>query len=372
MSAARSPLAPPEHLRGLERYEPGLPIEEVRERYGLDRVVKLASNENPLGPSPRALEALAGALRQLHRYPDGTARALRRALAERAGLDPRQVVVGNGSTDLIDLLARTFLGPEDDAVSSEDAFARFRQVVQARNGRSRLVPTREHAADLPALAAAVGPGTRLVYLANPNNPTGAWSRRREIESLIDRLPSRTLLVLDEAYHEYAEAPDYPDGLDYVRRGARVVVLRTFSKVYGLAGLRVGYGFAAPEVVEAVDTVREPFNSNRLAQVAALAAMEDRAHVERSVALNREQKAALETALRDRGIRTLPSLGNFLCVEVRRDGAAVFEGLLERGVIVRPLAGYGLPTWLRVTVGLAEENAALLAALDAVLAAPSSR
>jgi histidinol-phosphate aminotransferase len=333
---------------------------------GVGRVVKLASNENPLGPSPRALEAAAAALPTLNRYPDAPATALREALADRLGFAASQVVVGNGSTDLIDLLARAFLGPEDNAVISERAFARFGQVVRARNGKARLVPMRGSTHDLEGMAAAADERTRLVYVANPNNPTGTWNRRREVEVLIDVLPSRALLVLDEAYFEYADDPDYPNGMEYVAAGAPVVVLRTFSKVYGLAGLRVGYGVAAPEVVEAIDTVREPFNSNAVGQAAALAALDDREHVARALALNRSEKPRLEGALRRRGLATLPSLGNFLCVDTRRDGDLVFRRLLERGVIVRPLRAYRMPESLRVSVGTAEENDRFLAELDAVL------
>ena len=353
----------PVHLEGLDRYEPGRRIEDVQREQGLAHVIKLASNENPLGASPLALEAALAALAQVHRYPDGPAGTLRAALGRRLGLPPSQVVVGNGSTDLIDLLARSFLGPEDEAVISEAAFARFRQVVNARNGRARLVPMRAWRHDLEAMRAAVGPRTRLLFVANPNNPTCTGNPRAEVDALVESLPPRVLLVLDQAYFEYADDPDYPDGTEYVRRGAPVVALRTFSKVYGLAGLRVGYAVAAPEVVEAIDTVREPFNSNAVGQAAALAALGDGEHVRRSVELNRVEKARLEEALRGRGLAVLPSLGNFLCVDTSGDGAEVFRRLLTRGVIVRPLRPYGMPSWLRVSVGTAEENALFLDALD---------
>ena len=359
----------PPHLFGLDAYEPGMPIEQVQRELGVSHVIKLASNENPLGPSPLALEAIAAVGASLHRYPDGPATSLREALAGRLGFQPSEVIIGNGSTDLIDLLARSFLGPEDNAVVSEGAFARFRQVVHARNGRARIVPMRASGHDLEAMAAAVDERTRLVYVANPNNPTGTWNRRSEVEALIESIPAETLLVLDQAYHEYAcaEEPDYPDGLDYVRSGAPVVVLRTFSKAYGLAGLRVGYGVAAREVIEAVDTVREPFNSNSLGQVAALAALEDVEHVRRGVELNREQKTRLEAELRRRGLGVLPSLANFLCLDTRRDAGEVFRRLLRKGVIVRPLRSYGLTTSLRVSIGTPEENGLFLRALDSVLA-----
>ena len=355
----------PAHLDGLERYEPGKPIEEVQRELGLRRVVKLASNENPLGPSPAAVASAHGVLASVHRYPDGPGGALRQALARRHKLEANQVVLGNGSTDLIDLLARAYLTEGDNAVIAEQAFARFRQCVNARNGGARLVPMREHTHDLEAMAAAVDARTRLVFVANPNNPTGTWNTRAQLDAFLDRLPGDVLVVLDEAYFEYAESASYPNGLDYFRAGAPVVVLRTFSKIYGLAGLRVGYAVCAPEVALALDTVREPFNTNLVGQAAALAALEDHGHLVRSLELNRNEKARMEKAFATRGLRVLPSLANFLCVEVG-DGAGVFQRLLAKGVIVRPLRPYGLDAWLRVSVGTADENDTLLEALDAVL------
>jgi histidinol-phosphate aminotransferase len=360
----------PAHLEGLERYEPGKPIEEVQRELGLRWVVKLASNENPLGASPAAVAAAHAALVQVHRYPDGPGFALRQALAKRHQLEPSQVVVGNGSTDLIDLLARAYLGPGDNAVIGAEGFARFRQCVNARNGGARLVPMREHTHDLEAMARAVDDHTRLLFIANPNNPTGTWNTRAELEALLARLPGDVLVVLDEAYFEYAESEDYPNGLDYVRTGAPVVVLRTFSKVYGLAGLRVGYALGAPEVVEAIDTVREPFNTNLVGQAAALAATFDHGHLVRSLDLNRVEKARLREALVARGLTVLPSQANFLCADVGQDGHEVFTKLLAKGVIVRSLRPYGLESWLRISVGTAGEHDTLLEALDVVL--PSSR
>jgi len=355
----------PPHLEGLDRFEPGKPIGEAQRELGLARVVKLASNENPLGPSPRAVEAARAALADVHRYPDPQATALRSALAAHLGLPLDHVVAGNGSVELIDLIARAFLGPEDNAVISEHAFVRFRQVVSARNRRARLVPMREWRHDLAAMARAVDERTRLVFVANPNNPTGTWNRRAEVEALVQALPPRVLLVLDEAYFEYADDPDYPNGIDLVRRGAPVVVTRTFSKVHGLAGLRAGYAVAVPEVLEVLLVIREAFGTNAVAQAAAAAALGDGEHVRRSVALNRTEKARLAEALRGRGFTVLPSLGNFLTFDVGDEGREAFRRLLTRGVIVRPLDPYGMRSWLRVSVGTAEENATFLEALDAV-------
>jgi histidinol-phosphate aminotransferase len=361
--ASRFPL--PLHLEGLDRFEPGKPIAEVQRELGIERVVKLASNENPLGPPPGAVSAAREALAEVHRYPDGAATELRAALGAHLGVPPDQVVVGSGSVEIIDLLARAFLGPGDTAVISEHAFARFRQIVDARNRGARLVPMREWTHDLEAMARAVDARTRLVFVANPNNPTGTWNRREEIESLVASLPPGVLLVLDEAYFEYADDPDYPDGIELVRGGAPVVVTRTFSKAYGLGGLRVGYGVAAPEVIEALLVVREPFCASSVAQAAATAALADADHVRRSRELNRAEKARVVTTLTERGYDVLPSLGNFLTFDTGEDGRALFHRLLTRGVIVRPLDPYGMSRWLRVSMGAPEENAAFLEALEAV-------
>jgi histidinol-phosphate aminotransferase len=355
----------PPHLEGLDRFEPGKPIAEVQRELGLARVVKLASNENPLGPSARAIEAATAAMADAHRYPDAAATDLREALGTHLGASPSQVIVGSGSVDVIDLLAKAFLGPGDNAVISEHAFARFRQIVDARNRGARLVPMRDWTHDLEAMGRAVDERTRLVFVANPNNPTGTWNRRAEVEALVAALPLGVLLVLDEAYFEYADDPDYPDGTDLVQHGAPVIVTRTFSKAHGLGGLRVGYGVAAPEVIEALLVVREAFCTNAVAQAAATAALDDTDHVRRSIELNRSEKARVAAALDDRGFDVLPSLGNFLTFDTGQEGREVFRRLLGRGVIVRPLDPYGMRRWLRVSIGIPEENAAFLEALEAV-------
>jgi histidinol-phosphate aminotransferase len=355
----------PPHLEGLDRFEPGKPIAEVQRELGIERVIKLASNENPLGPPAVALAAAREALTEAHRYPDGAVTELREALGAHLRVPTSHLVVGSGSVEIIDLLARAFLGPGDNAVISEHAFARFRQVVDARNRGARLVPMRDWTHDLEVMARAVDPRTRLVFVANPNNPTGTWNRKAEVDSLVASLPPGVLLVLDEAYFEYADDPDYPDGIELVRSGAPVVVTRTFSKAYGLGGLRVGYGVAAPEVVEALLVVREPFCANSVAQAAATAALGDADHVRRSRELNTAERARVARTLVRRGYTVLPGLGNFLSFDTGEDGRALFHRLLRRGVIVRPLDPYGMPRWLRVSIGTAEENAAFLEALEAV-------
>ena len=355
----------PSHLAGLDRFEPGKPIAEVKRELGLRDVVKLASNENPIGPSPLALEAARASLGEVNRYPDPQASELRAALSEHLAVPVSHLLAGNGSVEILDLVARALLGPGDNAVISEHAFVRFRQIVAAHNHGARLVPMREWTHDLPAMARAVDERTRLVFVANPNNPTGTWNRRSELEALVGSLPPQCLLVLDEAYFEYADEADYPNGIELVRRGAPVIVTRTFSKVYGLGGLRAGYAVAAPEVLDAVLTIREAFGTNSVAQAAAAAALSDHEHVRRSVELNRAEKARVAGELARRGYTVLPSLTNFLTYDTRANGREVFRRLLARGVIVRPLDPYAMRSWLRVSIGTHEENTAFLAALDAV-------
>jgi histidinol-phosphate aminotransferase len=357
----------PEWVRTLAPYEPGLPIEELERKLGIQGSIKLASNENPLGPSPRALEAVRAALPNLHRYPDGSAFFLKKRLAERLGVSAEEILVGNGSNELIELVVRTFLRPRDEAVMAEQAFVVYRLVTQAAAGQPKLVPLHDYTHDLEAIAEAVTPRTRLVFLANPNNPTGTIYRRRAWEEFLLSMRGRQLIVVaDDAYAEYVEDPDYPDSLALRGDGTvPVVTLRTFSKLYGLAGLRIGYAVAPPAVIEAMGRVRQPFNVNGLAQVAALAALGDADHVARTLEVNRTGIAYLTREFRRLDLEYVPSSANFVMVRVGQ-GARVYEGLLRRGVIVRPMDGYGFPHHLRVTVGLPEENARFVAALAEVL------
>ena len=361
----------PPHLEGLDRFEPGKPIGEVQRELGLAEVVKLASNENPLGPSPLAVEAGRAAMVGVNRYPDPQATEMRAALATHLRMPVSHILAGNGSVEIIDLVVRAFLGPGDNAIVSEHAFVRFRQIVDARNRGAHLVPMRDWTHDLGAMARAIDGRTRLVFVANPNNPTGTWNRRAEVEALVDALPPGCLLVLDEAYFEYTDEPDYPNGVELVRGGAPVIVTRTFSKVYGLGGLRAGYAVAAPEVLEAVLVIREAFGTNSVAQAAATAALGDVEHVRRSAEMNRAEKARLASALGERGFTVLPSLTNFVTFDTRGDGRDVFRRLLARGVIVRPLDPYAMKSWLRVSIGTPDENQAFLRALDATLPGPKS-
>ncbi len=355
----------PEHIRTLLPYPPGKPVEELERELGIRDSIKLASNENPLGPSPKALAALGGALANLHRYPEGDCHYLRQDLAARLGVPADCLIFGNGSNEVIELVVRTFLRPGDEALMADQAFVVYRLVVQAAGGRSHIVPLRQYTHDLEALAAAVTPATRLLFLANPNNPTGTIFRRAAWEKLLAAVPDDVLIVLDEAYAEYVEDPEYPDGLATFRSGRPIVVLRTFSKIYGLAGLRIGYGVAQAELVDAMNRVRQPFNVNSLAQIAARAALADDEHVARSRACNRDGMQLLTRELTQLGLEVVPSWANFLLVRVG-NGAALYDALLRQGVIVRPMGGYGFPDHLRMTIGTEAENRRLLAALAVCL------
>ena len=357
----------PDHIAGIAPYVPGRPEESLGKIAGGGHPVKLASNENPLGPSPRALEAAFSALRRSHRYPDGSGHLLREALAERHRLPASQILLGNGSTELVELVARTFLGRDGWAVMAGQAFVMYRIAVLAVNGRAREVPLNGMRHDLEAMAAACGPQTVLVYIANPNNPTGTYVTAEQMERYFQRLPTGAITVLDEAYAEYIDRPDYPSGLDLLRHGKRIVVLRTFSKIYGLAGLRIGYCAAPADLVDGMERVRSPFNTSRVSQAAALAALEDRDHLERSRTENRAGMARLEEGLRRRGLRFVPSVANFVLMDVGREAEGVHQALLRQGVIVRPMASYRFPTSLRVTIGTEPQMELFLRALDCVLA-----
>jgi histidinol-phosphate aminotransferase len=355
----------PPWLFSLVPYQPGKPVEEVEREYGVRNSIKLASNENPLGPSPRAIEAMRGALAETHRYPDGGGFYLKRKLAAKLGVGADQIALGNGSNEILELVARTFLRPGEDAVMSEQAFVVYASVVQAAAGIPRAVPLRDFAHDLDAIAGAVRKSTRLVFLGNPNNPTGTIYRRAAFERLLERLPKDVVVVADDAYAEYVVDPEYPRAMEYVKPDRLLVTLRTFSKIYGLAGLRIGYGIGPAELVTALERIRQPFNVNALAQVAALAALDDDEHVERSRRTNRDGMAFLEREFARLNLPYVPSQANFVLVRVG-NGGEVYERLLRRGVIVRPVGGYGFPDHARVTVGTEEENRRFIGALEEAL------
>jgi histidinol-phosphate aminotransferase len=356
----------PANIKALKPYIPGKPIEEVQRELGISDVCKLASNENPLGPSPKAMAALGDALAGLNLYPDGSGFYLRRRLAEVHGVGEDQVVLGNGSVDVIEMACRTFLGPEDNAVMSAGAFIMCYLATQAVNGNARMVPMADGVThDLGAMAAAVDERTKLLYIANPNNPTGTMVGRAQLDRFFERLPDHVLVIMDEAYFEYMDHPDYPDSFVYLRQGLPVIILRTFSKAYGLAGLRVGYGVADESIISGINKIRSPFNTNSLSQLAAMHALEDREHLEKSVALNRRGIDYLQGELDRLGVAYTPSFGNFILVTTELDAAAAFDAFLREGVIVRPMAGYGYPKSFRVSTGRMEENERFIRALEKV-------
>jgi histidinol-phosphate aminotransferase len=349
-------------------YPPGKPIEEVEREMGRT-AIKLASNENPLGPSPKAQEAIQNYLGHINIYPDGGGYYLRKKLAEIQGLSLDQIILGAGSTDLIELVAKTFLSGADEAITSESAFYMYRLAVEDMGAGLVQVPMRDLTFDLPAIAHAVTTRTKVIYLGNPNNPTGTIFTTEELDRFLAAIPPRILVVLDEAYFEYVERPDYSHSIDSVRAGKNLLVLRTFSKVHGLAGLRLGYGMGHPELIECLQRIRSPFNASSLAQVAGLAAVDDREHIALSVETNHREMKFLTGELTLLGVRYTPSAGNFLLIDTGRDCEEDFIRLLHEGVIVRPMKLYAFPTCLRVTVGVHEENEQFLEALRCVLASP---
>ncbi len=360
-----------DHILGIAPYEPGKPIEELERELGIHDAIKLASNENPLPPSERVQKAIIAALGHLNRYPDGSGYYLRQALAKRHGVSPDQIVLGNGSNELIELCMRTFLKPGDEALIPHPSFVVYPMVVQAAGGIRVMVMLKDYRLDLEAMARAITPLTKLVFIANPNNPTATISTANEVEHFMSRVPERTIVVFDEAYMEFALGPDFPDTLQYVKQGRKVVVLRTFSKAASLAGLRVGYGIADADAIALMNRIRQPFNVNSLAQAAALAALEDEGHTLECVRMIEAGRHFLYDEFRGLGLRYVPSRANFILVDVGRNAGEIYQKLLQQGVIVRPMTPFGMETALRITVGTPEENRKLVKALRTVLGKKSA-
>lgn len=356
-------------VEDLMPYQTGKPIDEVARELGLERIVKLASNENPLGLSPYARDAAIEAMEGVNRYPDGGTYELRNRLAEKHQVSPEMIVLGNGSNEILELLVQLLLGEDDETLYAWPAFIVYRLATLAHGARGVEIPLDDDLRhDLPSMVTAVTQKTRIIFIANPNNPTGTYVTRSELEEFMDRLPDDVLVVLDEAYYEYAEhLDDFPDGMDLFREGRPVVVARTFSKAYGLAGLRIGYAVMPESLAQLLNRIRQPFNVNFIAQVAALAAMDDNDFLSRSLNLNRIEMERLTNALEAIGLGVTPSAANFLLIDLKgRSGDEICRGLLERGVIVRPMAPYGLPETIRVTVGLEEENTLFLSSLKELI------
>jgi histidinol-phosphate aminotransferase len=366
--AAASPAWAPPHVRAIAPYQGGRPIEEVALELGLapESIIKLASNENPLGMPPAARAAAAAALAEVGRYPDGNSTALRSELSRRLNVPVAWLTLGNGSNDILELAASLMLAPGASCIYSQHAFAVYALATQARGARAIETPARDLGHDLAAMRAAIASDTRLIYIANPNNPTGTLLAPDALQAFLQAVPPQVVVVLDEAYNEYLPPGTQYDSLAWVRRHPNLIVSRTFSKVYGLAGLRVGYGIAQEDMTDLLNRIRQPFNANSVAQAAARAALDEEEFVRRSVALNERGRGELRAGLTALGLQVAPANGNFVLVRIGPAGA-VYQELLRRGVIVRPVASYGLPQWLRVTVGLPEENARFLHELPLALA-----
>ena len=357
----------PEHVRRISPYLPGKPIEELAREMGIDAatIVKLASNENPRGPGPAVRDAIAATVAELPRYPDANGFALKAALSQCLRVPQEHIVLGNGSNDVLELVSLAFLKPGDEAVYAQHAFIVYPLATQARGARGVEVPARDFGHDLDAMRAAVTPRTRVVFIANPNNPTGTWIEPDALLRFIASVPDDVIVVLDEAYNEYLRPEQRARSVDWIASHPNLVVSRTFSKAYGLAALRIGYGVTSAGVADMLNRVRQPFNVNTIAQAAALAALDDADYVEESRLLNEQGMKQLERGLEGLDVRFVRSHGNFLMANVG-DGASVNMALLKQGVIVRPIANYGLPSWLRITVGLPDENTRFLTALAKAL------
>jgi histidinol-phosphate aminotransferase len=346
----------PPHIFQIKPYQPGKPVAEVKRELGLDQVVKLASNENPSGPSPLAVEAIRRSVDDLNFYPEDSGYYLRQKLSEKLAVSPGMLALGNGSSEIIVNVGRALLKPGDEILTSEQSFVMYYLCGAYSGNRVVQVPMKDHRFDLPAMAGMITPRTRIVFIANPNNPTGTYVNRTELETFLAQVPPDVLVVLDEAYCEYVEAPDYPNGLNYVQQYPNLLCLRTFSKIYGLAGIRVGYGIGDPALIDILNRVKLPFNANALGQEAATAALDDHEFVTGSRAINRAGLEFLHGFFRENGVGFVPSVANFVMVRLPVEGQVLFDRMQRQGVIVRPLKGFGIPNAIRITVGKPQENA----------------
>jgi histidinol-phosphate aminotransferase len=348
----------------LHPYVPGKPIEELERQYGVTNIVKLASNENPLGPSPKVIEAIQAEAAELTRYPDGNGFTLKTALANKFGVDLTQITLGNGSNDVLEMVARTFVSPSDEVLFSEHAFAVYPIVTQAIGATAVVAPAKNYGHDLAKMAELITDKTKLIFIANPNNPTVTYLDLAELEAFVSKVPATTLIVLDEAYVEYGEQS--VNTVDWLAKYPNLIISRTFSKAYGLAGLRIGYALSHPEVADLLNRVRQPFNGNSLALAAAEVALSDDDYLLKTKQINDAGMSQLKNGFDELGLNYIPSKGNFICVDIQQNGAEVYEKLLQQGVIVRPVGNYGLPNFLRVSIGLADENQRFLDVLPTVL------
>jgi histidinol-phosphate aminotransferase len=359
-------IKPNPFIEDLIPYVPGKPVEELERELGVSGAVKMASNENPLGPSPLALKAMEESLGETHRYPDGDAFYLKQKLAEKLSIRPETLIFGNGSNDVLDIAARTFMRAGDEAIMGEYAFIVYPISTQAVGAKAVISPMPDYTHDLKDMHSRITEKTKIVFIANPNNPTGTMVKRDEVQWFLDKVPEDILVVIDEAYFEYVDDPEYPDTLRYHDMGKSILTVRTFSKIYGLAGIRLGYGIAHEKLVSQMHRVRHPFNVSSVAQTAGIAALDDVEHIQRSKELNREGLGYLTRELGRLGITFAPTFTNFLLIDLEVGPITIYNALLREGVIVRPVAGYGLKTHLRVTIGLMDENVKFINALNKVL------
>lgn len=353
-------------VQQLMPYVPGKPAEELQRELGISEVIKLASNENPLGTGRKVAEAIKDTLPELARYPDGSGFALKTALSAKLNVAPEQITLGNGSSEILELVMRTFVTPEHEVVFSQHAFALYPILTQAVGAKARVVPAKNFGHDLDAMLAAVTGNTRVVFIANPNNPTGTLLAQDAVENFVAALPSDVLCVLDEAYYEFVDPAVRTESLDWPERYPNLVVTRTFSKAYGLAGLRIGYGISSADVADLLNRVRQPFNGNMLALAAAEAALNDADYLAQTIAVNKAGMQQLTDAFKSLGLEWIPSSGNFVSVDVKQEALPIYNALLQKGVIVRPVANYEMPVHLRVSIGTERENRIFINALDEVM------
>ncbi len=361
-------LISPSILR-IRPYIPGKPIEEVKRELGLKKVIKLASNENPLGPSPKAIKAIKNYTSRVHIYPDAAGYYLRKTLSKKFKVDEDNIILGNGSDEIISIATRLFVRKGDQAIMGDPSFLMFKIDTQLSEGEAISVPLKNFELNIPEMLKFITPRTKIIFIANPNNPTGTIIRKKDMEERFRFLPSNVLIISDEAYHEYVEDPDYPQNMKWIRKGKNLMVLRTFSKIYGLAGLRIGYGIAKKEIINILNRARPPFNVNSLAQVAALASLNDREHLDKSKKLIKEGKKFLYQILEKMRIPFVPTQANFILIKIGKKNKEVVSELLKRGIIVREMGSYNLPQYIRLTIGTREENEIFIRELKSTISLP---
>ncbi len=354
------------NILNMEPYLPGKPIKEVQRELGIKNIIKLASNENPLGPSKRVVAAIQRNLFEINRYPEGSGFCLRQALSKKLKINSQNLILGNGTDELIELIGKTFINCSDEIIVSEGAFIRYKMAGDLMDCKVMSVPMKDFTHDLAGIKKAITSRTKVIFIANPNNPTGTYVNKKDLANFMDGIPSNLLVVFDEAYYEYVQEKDYPQTILYVKQGRNVIVLRTFSKIYSLAGLRIGYGISTSEIIDYLNRIRPPFNTNSLAQVSAEAALDDSNHLKRSIEMVIKGKKLLCKNFDQMGLSYIPSAVNFILVNVRENGKNIFNKLLHEGVIVRSMEEYGFNSYIRVTVGLEKENRKFLKAFKKVM------